>query len=131
MLLVLAGIFLAARPALSLAQRPSPWQSSAGLGVLTGPLTYPRWAIDANGGRLEFAKAPMRIVSLEYEIDEYVYRIAPTERVVGVSAQAHREQVSNVLEHVKRTNRRWRPTSRPFSGSIRIWCWRPAVPTAI
>lgn len=102
LLLVLAGIFLAAHPALSLAQLPSPWQSSAGLGVLTGPLTYPRWAIDANGGRLEFAKAPMRIVSLEYEMDEYVYRIAPTERVVGVSAQAHREQVSNVLEHVKR-----------------------------
>ncbi len=102
LLFMLAGIFLAALPALSLAQLSSTWLSSAGSGAHTGPLTYPRWAIDANGGRLEFAKAPTRIVSLEYEMDEYIYHIAPAERVVGVSAQAYREQVSNVLEHVER-----------------------------
>ncbi len=97
----LTGILLAACPMLALAQL-SQWHAETAVSPRTGPLTYLRWAMDASGERLEFAQAPTRIVSLEYEMDEYVYRIAPTERVVGVSAQAYREQVSNVLEPVKR-----------------------------
>lgn len=65
-----------------------------------GASNYPRRAIDAQGAELVLTQAPLRIVSLEYEIDEYAYLIAPPERVVGVSDLAYRPQISNVLDQV-------------------------------
>lgn len=78
------------------------WPNAAEAPVKTGSVVYPRTAVDPLGARVVLEAPPKRIVSLEYEIDEYLYRIADPEHVVGVSKQAYRDQLSNVLAQVNR-----------------------------
>ena len=78
------------------------WPASAEAPVKTGSATYPRTAVDPLGARVVLEAPPKRIVSLEYEIDEYLYRVVAPEHVVGVSKQAYRDQVSNVLAQINR-----------------------------
>lgn len=78
------------------------WPNAAEAPVKTGSVAYPRTAVDPLGAHVVLEAPPKRIVSLEYEIDEYLYRIAAPEHVVGVSKQAYRPQLSNVLAQVDR-----------------------------
>jgi iron complex transport system substrate-binding protein len=47
-------------------------------------------------------RAPTRIVSQYWSVDEYVYALVPPERVVGVSETAYSDASSNVLPYVTR-----------------------------
>ena len=78
------------------------WPNAAEAPVKTDSVAYPRTAVDPLGASVVLEAPPKRIVSLEYEIDEYLYRIAAPEHVVGVSKQAYRPQLSNVLAQVDR-----------------------------
>jgi iron complex transport system substrate-binding protein len=78
------------------------WPNTAEVAVHTGPVAYPRSAVDALGARIVLDAPPRRIVSLEYEIDEYLYRIAAPQDIVGVSTYAYTARTSNVLGPVNR-----------------------------
>ena len=78
------------------------WPNAAEAPVKTGSVVYPRTAVDPLGARVVLDAPPKRIVSLEYEIDEYLYGVVEPEHVVGVSKQAYRPQLSNVLAQVDR-----------------------------
>jgi len=80
------------------AETATDWRTFAHGAV--GDSHYPRRARDSQGGEIVMAQPPQRIVSLEYETDEYAYLIAPPERIVGVSDLAYRAQISNVLDQV-------------------------------
>jgi iron complex transport system substrate-binding protein len=98
--------FLAIAVAIAAAASPAvadgllSWQDVAVAPVRIGTVAYPRSAIDAMGKSIVFEAPPKRIVSLEYEIDEYLYRIVPPSRVVGVSRYAYEKNASNVLAQV-------------------------------
>lgn len=98
--LLLLSLTLLLAPLPVAAASPLSWQTQGTTPVRLGAAAYPRTAVDALGGTIVFAAPPARIVSLEYETDEYVYRIVPAAQVVGVSALAYEPMVSNVLDQV-------------------------------
>lgn len=64
--------------------------------VRTGIGAFPREAWDAGATRVRLAARPVRIVSKYWSIDDFVYRVVPPERVVGVSDSAYERSYSNV-----------------------------------
>jgi iron complex transport system substrate-binding protein len=74
--------------------------------VRTGPLSYPRHATGTDGVRATIESPPRRLVSQHSTTDEFLYSVAPPERVVGVSESAYREALSNVSALA----RRYRPS---------------------
>jgi iron complex transport system substrate-binding protein len=70
--------------------------------VRIGGPAYPRTAVDADDFTVRIARPARRIVSQYWSIDEFVYKVAPEDRIVGVSQSAYLENLSNVLEQVKR-----------------------------
>lgn len=99
---LLLALALALLPLAASAAAPLSWQTQGPTPVRLGPAAYPRTAVDAAGDAVILAAPPERVVSLEYETDEYVYRVVPAARVVGVSALAYEPKVSNVLDLVGR-----------------------------
>src|SRR5262245_59016891 len=63
-----------------------------------GGLDYPRYAIDADGVRVNIPAPVRRVVSQEWSIDEYLYTLLPPERVVGVSLAAYEPAFSNIAD---------------------------------
>ena len=63
---------------------------------------YPRYATGADDERVRVDAPPQRIVSQDSHADEFLYAVAPPERIVGVSETAYEGRLSNVLEHVNR-----------------------------
>ena len=78
------------------------WPQTGEGPVHTGALAYPRSAVDPLGAHVVLDAPPTRIVSLEYEIDEYLYRIAAPQHIVGVSVYAYGVNASSVLGPVNR-----------------------------
>lgn len=70
--------------------------------IHTGPLSYPRYAYDSDGRRVEIAAPPRRIVSQSRPVEEYLYSVAPPESVVGVSASAYEATTSDVYPYVEK-----------------------------
>ena len=70
--------------------------------MTTGPAEYPRNAVDSDGFTVRVARPARRIVSQYWSIDEYVYTVAPPERVVAVSESAYLPSVSNVYREVQK-----------------------------
>jgi iron complex transport system substrate-binding protein len=62
---------------------------------------FPRTVIDGSGLRVRIARTPMKLVSTDWAIDEFLYAVVPPERVAGVSDNAALERVSNVYGWVK------------------------------
>jgi iron complex transport system substrate-binding protein len=77
------------------------WQKPGEFSVQSGPEAYPRRFTDAQGAMLVLPAAPRRIVSLEFETDNYAYLIADPAHIVGVNENAYNVQVSNVLPLVQ------------------------------
>ena len=78
-------------------------RASAGLRaapIRTGPLEYPRVAVDSDEFTVRVARPAHRIVSQYWSIDEYVYSVAPPDRVVAVSESAYLPNISNVYREV-------------------------------
>jgi iron complex transport system substrate-binding protein len=79
-------------------------RANAGRGntaIRTGPAEYPRKAVDTDGFAVRVARPARRIVSQYWSIDEYVYSVAPPDRVVAVSESAYLPSVSNVYREVQ------------------------------
>jgi iron complex transport system substrate-binding protein len=79
-------------------------RASAGLhgaAIRTGPAEYPRVAVDSDF-TVRVARPARRIVSQYWSIDEYVYSVAPPERVVAVSESAYLPNISNVYREVQK-----------------------------
>jgi cobalamin transport system substrate-binding protein len=70
--------------------------------IRTGPAEYPRKALDSDDFVVRVARPARRIVSQYWSIDEYVYSVAPPDRVVAVSESAYLPSVSNVYREVQR-----------------------------
>jgi iron complex transport system substrate-binding protein len=84
-------------------QRLLQWsQGQSSSAIRTGPLDYPRIAIDSGGYTVHVPRPPRRIVSQYWAIDEFVYSVVPPERVLAVSASAYLKSVSNVYQYVER-----------------------------
>jgi iron complex transport system substrate-binding protein len=79
-------------------------RASAGLrgaAIRTGPAPYPRVAVDSDEFTVRVARPAQRIVSQYWSIDEYVYSVAPPDRVVAVSESAYLPNISNVYREVQ------------------------------
>jgi len=63
-----------------------------------GGFDYPRYAIDADGVRIDIPAPVRRVVSQEWSLDEYLYTLLPPERVVGVSLAAYEPAFSNIAD---------------------------------
>ena len=74
---------------------------SAGAVIRTGSAVYPRKAVDSDAFEVRMARPARRIVSQYWAIDEYVYSVAPPERVVAVSESAYLPNISNVFRQVQ------------------------------
>jgi iron complex transport system substrate-binding protein len=70
--------------------------------VRTESRSYPRFATGADEVRTRLDRAPERIVSQFWSVDEYLYSLVPPERIVGVSETAYVAASSNVLPLVER-----------------------------
>src|SRR5260370_5594675 len=70
--------------------------------IRTGPLKYPRDAVDSDAFTVRVARPALRIVSQYWSIDEYVYTVAPPNRVVAVSESAYLPDISNVYLEVQK-----------------------------
>src|SRR5260370_9159 len=70
--------------------------------IRTGPLKYPRDAVDSDAFTVRVARPALRIVSQYWSIDEYVYTVAPPNRVVAVSESAYLPNISNVYREVQK-----------------------------
>jgi iron complex transport system substrate-binding protein len=77
--------------------------------IRTGSNAYPRHAVDSDSYQVRIARPAWRIASQYYSLDEYVYSMAPPERVVAVSESAYQQRISNVYEQVER----FRPAMAP------------------
>ena len=80
-------------------------RASAGLrgaAIRTGPPEYPRVAVDSDEFTVRVARPARRIVSQYWSIDEYVYSVAPPDRVVAVSESAYLPNISNVYREVQK-----------------------------
>ena len=100
--LAIAGVVERYAPADLLA---SPQRPFAGYGtgdVRTEAATYPRHATGADDVRVTIAGPARRVVSQDSHADEFLYRVAPPDRVAGVSEVAYEPAVSNVLAQVER-----------------------------
>jgi len=69
--------------------------------VRTRSADYPRKAVDSDSYVVRVARPAQRIVSQYWAIDEYVYSVAPAERVVAVSESAYLPNISNVIRQVQ------------------------------
>jgi iron complex transport system substrate-binding protein len=92
--------FAASAVAPAQAQNALGWAKPGTFSVQTGPVAYPRRLVDSQGATLVMAAPPQRIVSLEFETDNYLYLVADPTHIVGVSQHAYNEAVSNVLPWV-------------------------------
>ena len=81
-------------------ERPNALQGNSA--VRTEGADYPRHATGADETRTTVAQPPRRIVSQYWSTDEFLYRIVPPERVVGVADTSYIPSFSNVLEFVER-----------------------------
>lgn len=70
--------------------------------IRTGPPAYPRIAVDSDEFAVRVARPARRIVSQYWSIDEYVYSVAPPDRVVAVSESAYLPNISNVYRDVQK-----------------------------
>ena len=80
-------------------------RASAGLrgaAIRTGSAGYPRVAVDSDAFTVRVARPARRIVSQYWSIDEYVYSVAPPDRVVAVSESAYLPNISNVYREVQK-----------------------------
>jgi iron complex transport system substrate-binding protein len=66
-----------------------------------GNAAYPRKAVDSDAYVVRVARPARRVVSQYWAIDEYVYSVAPPERVVAVSESAYLPNISNVIRQVQ------------------------------
>ena len=73
-----------------------------GAAIRTGPPEYPRVAVDSDDFTVRVARPARRIVSQYWSIDEYVYSVAPPDRVVAVSESAYLPNISNVYREVQK-----------------------------
>lgn len=83
----------------------SPERPYAGYGnptVRTESPAYPRAATGTDDVRAVVAAAPRRLVSQHWSTDEFLYAVAPPERVVGVSESAYQRPISNVIALAER-----------------------------
>lgn len=67
----------------------------------TGSTAYPRKAVDNDAFEVRIARPARRIVSQYWSIDEFVYSVAPPERVMAVSESAYLPNISNVMRQVR------------------------------
>jgi iron complex transport system substrate-binding protein len=93
--------FAASAWAQAQAQGALGWAKPGNFSVQTGPAAYPRRLVDSQGATLVMAAPPQRIVSLEFETDNYLYLVADPAHVIGVNQHAYNEAVSNVLPLVR------------------------------
>ena len=70
--------------------------------IRTAENAYPRRAIDSDGFTVRMTHPARRIVSQYWSLDEYLYSVAPPERIVAVSAFAFDPSFSNVYGQVQR-----------------------------
>jgi iron complex transport system substrate-binding protein len=82
------------------AQRPFAGYGSAAIRMESA--AYPRHAVGADDVRVTVDRVTRRIVSQDSHAEEFLYRIVPADRVIGVSESAYERRVSNVLELVER-----------------------------
>jgi iron complex transport system substrate-binding protein len=68
---------------------------------LGGP-TYPRVAIDFQGGAVKINAPARRIVTLSSHVDEYLYEFLPGEHLLGVSRESYDEKFSAVVDKVNK-----------------------------
>ncbi len=64
--------------------------------VRTGAVSYPREAWDSNAVHVRLPAKPNRIVSKDWSIDEFLYRIVPPVHIVAVSESSYARSYSNV-----------------------------------
>jgi iron complex transport system substrate-binding protein len=76
--------------------RPSAVYDYGNPTIRTGGRAYPRTAQDANDFVVRMARPARRIASANWSFDEFVYTVAPPERVVAVSESAYLASVSNI-----------------------------------
>lgn len=92
----------ASAPASLVAPPDRPYQSLGDGRIRTGGAAYPREAVGADGQPTWLTRAPGRIVSQYWSVDEYLYSLVSPERIVGVSETAYSGASSNVLPFVRR-----------------------------
>lgn len=97
-----AGLIAAAVTPADLLVRPErPLTGYGSHAIRTGPASFPREAIGADGAVARVTAPPRRIVSQSMSTDEFLYSIVPPGRIVGVSETAYHESISNVSEVAK------------------------------
>jgi iron complex transport system substrate-binding protein len=97
------AVFVAAHvPADLLAPAQRPFAGYGRAVVRTESAGYPRHATGADDVRVTVSRVARRIVSQDSHADEFLYRIVPAERVIGVSESAYQRRVSNVIDFVDR-----------------------------
>jgi iron complex transport system substrate-binding protein len=98
-----AGIWIGNQAPSGLLPSPRrPDQSYGSPQVRTERPAYPRYATGADDVRVRIDRSPRRIVSQHAQADEYLYTVAPAERIVGVSETAYDRRFSNVFEYAAR-----------------------------
>ena len=105
MLVALVGTMAAAIDRIALTEENRAAPPGKGYGnseIRTGPVEYPRAAIDSDSYVVHVARPARRIVSQFWSIDEYVYSVVPGDRVVAVSQAAYAESYSNVYDLAQR-----------------------------
>ena len=89
-----------------------PYTNDGDRRVRAGGLDYPRRAIGADDAVLTLARAPQRVASYSWTLDELAYAVVPPSRIVGVSESAYQRRISNVYE----TAERFRPAVLATNG---------------
>lgn len=70
--------------------------------IRTGPISYPRQAVDSDGFVVRLARPVRRIASQHWSLDEFLYSVAPPERLIAVSQAAYERRFSNVYALAER-----------------------------
>jgi iron complex transport system substrate-binding protein len=69
--------------------------------IRTGPVEYPRQAIDSDRFTVRLARPVRRIASQYWSLDEYLYSVVPPERVIAVSQLSYEPRISNVSRYLE------------------------------
>jgi iron complex transport system substrate-binding protein len=101
-LCAVAAIVATHVPADLLAPAQRPFTGGGSASVRTESVGFPRHATGADNVRVTIGAPARRIVSQDSHADEFLYRVVPPERIVGVSEGAYQPRVSNVSDLVKR-----------------------------
>jgi len=100
-LVALATLVAASAPADLVASPVRPFADNGSSAVRTSSLAFPREAIGADDERVRVDRPPVRIVSTDAQVDEFLAALVQPTRIVGVSAAAFEPAVSNLLGLVR------------------------------